>query len=274
MERNTLTVSGSGEAKAAPDVAYVTVGVVTQGKQAKEAAQANAATTQKVMEALKKLGIVEKDLQTSNFSVQPLYENRPDREPVIVGYQVSNQVRSTVHKLGDVGNVIDASMEAGANNVQGVSFGLEARSEPESKALAEAVQEARRKAETLAKAAGVRITGVAQIHEGGYSPRPLMETGATFAAARVATPISPGELNVNANVTVVFNIAPGAAQAKAEMETTREAGLRTQRLELRKQLRQLKTKYTDTHPAVVELRQRIAEIDREIKEASKEPRNR
>lgn len=206
--QNTLTVTGTGEAKASPDVAYVTVGVITEGRRAQEAAQANAALSQKVMAALRKLGIAEKDLQTSSFSVSPRYENRPNREPVITGYQVSNQVRATVRKLNQVGDAIDSALDAGANNVQGVYFGLEARSKPESEALAQAVSEARRKADVLARAAGVRITGVAQIHEGsGPRPVPLVEGRMEMMSARAATPVAPGELSVSATVTIVYSIA-------------------------------------------------------------------
>jgi uncharacterized protein YggE len=209
-ESNTLSVSGSGDAKANPDVAYVTLGVVAQGKRAQEAAKANAASTQKVMEALKTMGIADKDIQTANYSVQPLYENRPNREPVIVGYQVSNQVQATIRKLDTVGSLIDAALDAGANNVQGVSFGLEARAKPESEALQEAVKDARRKADVLAKAAGVRIIGVLRIQEGAsFRPVPMAEMAVLRAGVGGApTPISPGELTVHANVTIVYTIAP------------------------------------------------------------------
>jgi uncharacterized protein len=206
-ERNTLIVRGQGEVSARPDVAYTTVGVITEGKRAQDASQANAAGTQRVMEALRKQGIAEKDIQTSNYSVQPRYENRPNREPVIVGYQVSNQVRATVRDLTKVGPVIDAALEAGANNIYGVSFGLQDRARFTADALTEAVQEARRKADTLARAAGVRILGIAQIQEGTTARLPIVQEQMEFAARAAATPISPGELTVNAAVTITFNIA-------------------------------------------------------------------
>jgi uncharacterized protein YggE len=210
----TLTVSGSGEVKARPDAAYVTVGVINQGKRAQEASQANAAATEKVMAALKQQGIAEKDLQTSNYGVQPIYENRPGREPLITGYQVSNQVRAIVRDLSKVGSVIDAALDAGANNIQGVYFGLENHAEAQAGALTEAVRDARRKAETLAKAADVKLAGIRQIQEGGFvRPVPLMaETPMMGRAA--ATPIAPGELTVSASVTIVFAIAPGGGIGK------------------------------------------------------------
>lgn len=205
-----IVVTGMGTTKATPDVAYLSLGVITTGKRAQEASQANAAAADKIMAALKKSGIAEKDIQTSNYSIQPVYRNN-DFSKGIEGYQVSNVVRATVRKLATLGNVIDAGLDAGANNVQGVSFGLEERDAAEDKALVAAVREAKRKADVMAKAAGVRILGVLEIstvYEG--RPIPMMAGfGGEAAMAKVATPISPGELDVTANVTMVFSITAG-----------------------------------------------------------------
>lgn len=205
-----IVATGMGTAKAAPDVAYVSLGVVTTGKRAQEASQANAAAADKIVAALKRAGIDEKDIQTSNYSIQPVYRNN-DFSKGIDGYQVSNIVRAAVRKLSSLGNVIDAGLDAGANNVQGVSFGLEERDAAEDQALTSAVKEARRKAEVMAKAAGVRITGVQEISTSFEGrPVPMMAGFAGEAAmAKIATPISPGELEVSANVTMVFTITPG-----------------------------------------------------------------
>jgi len=271
-ERNVLRVSGSGEAKASPDVAYVTVGVITEGKRAQEAAQANANLTQKVMDALRGRGIAEKDIQTSNYSVQPRYEDRPGRPPVIAGYQVSNQVRATVRKLDSVGSVIDAALDAGANNVQDVYFGLEAREKAEAEALTKAVQDARRKAETLAKAAGVRVVSVLQIQEGGFvRPVPILDARMEMVkAAGAATPVAPGELTVSANVMMVFETAPGMASTQtrqmARLATQRELLIRllTKRVILQGQLQSYRQRYSDRHPSVIELKRRIEGLDQQI----------
>jgi len=230
---NTITVTGIGETESAPDIAFVTVGVVTTGARAQDAAQANAAATTKVMTALKQLGIAEKDLQTSGYSVNPQYEQNPQprREgPRIIGYNVSNNVRATIRNLANIGKAIDASLEAGANNVHGVSFGLDAREKAESEALTNAVTEARRKADILARAAGVRITGVVQVHEGAvYRPQPMMMETAMFRRGAAAeTPISPGELTISANVTVIYSILPvaGASLGTETRTAKREMPLR------------------------------------------------
>jgi uncharacterized protein YggE len=209
-----IVVTGSGTTKASPDVAYVALGVVSSGRRAQEASQANAAAADKIMAALRKAGVAEKDIQTANYSVQPVYRNN-DFSKGIDSYQVSNVVRAAVRKLDSVGAVIDAGLDAGANNVQGVSFGLENRDAAEERALTAAVHEARRKADTMAKAAGVRVTRVLEIST-AYEPRPIPMMAGGFrgemAAARVATPVAAGELDVTADVTMTFSIDPLPAE--------------------------------------------------------------
>ena len=123
---------------------------------------------------------------------------------------MTNVVRATVRKIANVGKVLDAGLDAGANNVQGVSFGLEKRAPAEETALTEAVREARRKAEAMARAAGVRLGSILEINSAFEGrPMPMAGFGGEMAMARVATPVSPGELDVNANVTLIFAIQPG-----------------------------------------------------------------
>ncbi len=203
----SLVVTGMGTVKATPDIAYVTVGVTTSGKRAQEASQANAAATEKVVAAVKLQGIAEKDIQTSSYNVQPVYREGNFARG-IDSYQVSNLVRATVRKLAAIGKVIDSALDAGANNVQGVSFGLENRDPAEERALTQAVKEARRKAEIIARAAGVEIRGIQEIDSSNQGrPVPLYGGFAGEAmSARAATPISPGELDVTATVTIVYRI--------------------------------------------------------------------
>ena len=277
---NTLTVTGSGESNTAPDIAYVSVGVVTTGKKAQDAAQANAAATTKVVDALRRIGIAEKDVQTSGYSVNPNYEPQPraNEGPRIIGYMVSNNVRATVRKTADVGKVIDAALEAGANNVHGVSFGLDARDKAEGEALTAAVTEARRKADTLARAAGVRITGVVQLQEGAvYRPMPMMETAMFRAGARdAATPISPGELTVSANVTVVYAITSGervegGEQRRVVSRDSPLADLFRRHTALTFEVASLKTRYGGTHPVVRERAAELNTLDRLIEALKRRP---
>lgn len=208
----SITVIGTGEAQSRPDVASVTVGVVTQGKSAQETSAENANVTQQVAAAVRKAGVAENDVQTSGYSVQPLYKNNNYTEG-IVGYSVTNNVRATVRKLNSIGDVIDAAIKAGANNVQGVAFGLEKRETAEDAALGEAVANARHKADVIAKAAGLRIVGVREISAAPREqPRPMMES---FARAGMAssTPVSPGELTISAQVTAVYEVSQANRRA-------------------------------------------------------------
>lgn len=205
----TITVNGSGNVKAKPDVAYVTIGVVTQATKAQDASEANAALSQKVAAALKSLGIANKDIQTSQYSIYPRYDNRPGKGQNIIGYDVSNTVRACIHDLGMVGKTIDTALSAGANNVQGVTFDLEKKDKSEDAALAEAVKDAKRKADVIASAASVKIVGVQQIQEGSsYRPVPVYAMSRMALGGEATTPISPGEMTVSANVTVIYLIAP------------------------------------------------------------------
>jgi uncharacterized protein YggE len=240
-----LTVTGQGEVKVQPDTAIITIGVTTQAKSSQEAARANADAAQRVQDAIKGAGVAEKDMQTANYSIQPVYShgnvgfggggfggggtfidqqgnvvsgdaannnnqapNRPiaPQGPTIIGYQVSNQVRVTVHDITRISNVIDATTKNNANTIEGITFTREDQETFENQALEKAIADARRKADHLAKAAGVNIIGVYEINEGGTSrPFPMMMS----ARLDKATPIQPGEVNVSASVTVVYQIGGG-----------------------------------------------------------------
>jgi uncharacterized protein YggE len=212
----SITVLGSGESHARPDVGFVSVGVVNDGKTAQETSAENAKQTQQVVAALRKAGVAEKDIQTSGYSVQPIYKNN-DYSQGIAGYRVSNNVRAIARKLNTLGSLIDIALEAGANNVQGVGFGLEKRQGAEDEALIEAVADARRKAEIIARAAGLRIVGVREISAApNQGPRPMMAMESFRGGMAAATPIQPGELDISAQVTAVFDIAPAARRATAK----------------------------------------------------------
>lgn len=120
----TLSLSGSGEVKSAPDMASVTSGVVTQGATAAEALSANTKAMTALFDGLKTSGIAEKDIQTSNFSVQPRYDynNNNGGAPKLVGYDVSNNVTVTVRKIADLGGLLDTLVKAGSNQINSIGF--------------------------------------------------------------------------------------------------------------------------------------------------------
>jgi len=206
-----ITVSGQGEASAVPDQAMLTAGVVTQGRTAADALAANSRAMTGVFDALKKAGIPEKSIQTSNFSVSPQYTPyKPDstEPPKIVGYQVSNSVTVKVSDLKKLGPDLDALVSSGANQVNGISFSVADTKALMEDARAKAVKDAMAHAETYAKAAGVDLGRVMSISEaGGEAPQPVFL--AMRAAAPMAAPPPPmaeGEQTIEVDVTMMFEI--------------------------------------------------------------------
>lgn len=205
---HTITVSGSAEARGAPDQAQLSAGVTTVAPTAAAALADNARTMTTVFDTLKRLGVPERAIQTTNFSVSPQYPpyNANDRGlQKIVGYQISNQVNVTLDDTRKLGPALDALVHAGANQINSVSFSIKDADALEAKAQADAVADARRRAETYAKAAGVSLGGVVSISEGATeAPRPMYRAMAAQGAP--VTPTAAGEQSVTANVTVVFEI--------------------------------------------------------------------
>jgi uncharacterized protein len=212
----TLIVSGSGQARVAPDVATVRLGVVAQAPTARAVQDQVNRTANAVLDAVRKVGIPAEEIQTSGLSLSPLYsQNRSGAEnqaPRITGYQANNTVSVRVTDLAKVGPVIDAGLGAGANTLEGVDFGLRNDEAARAQALADAARAARAKAETLAKALGVRLGEILEVAEGGVSvqPPPFPRFGGTRVMAEAAmapTPVSAGQVGVEASVTIRFRIS-------------------------------------------------------------------
>lgn len=214
-----LTVTAEGSTTGEPDMALFNAGVTTQGQTASAALAENSTRMTQVVASLKRAGIAERDIQTSNLAINPVYA-RPRRLPdgsvedqgqKIIGYQVSNTVSVKQRKLADYGKVIDALVSSGANQVNGPSFML---SKPEASlntARTAAIQSARDRAQLYAHSAGLRVVGILSINEsGGYAPQPVMYRRMAMEAAMAAPPppVMGGELEINVNVTVQFELAP------------------------------------------------------------------
>jgi uncharacterized protein YggE len=215
-----LSVQGSGQSRVTPDEAVVRLGVTAQAPTARAAQDQVNRTAAAILEAVRKLGVGAEQVQTSELSLGPVYSSGgPEErtEPRIAGYQANNVVSVTLADLDRVGPVIDAGLGAGANRLEGVLFGLRNDAPARAAALADAVAEARNKAEALARAAGVRLVEIVEIVEGGVS----VFTPTTMARGRVAmeamdmaaTPVSSGQVSVDASVTVRYRIAPQAGAA-------------------------------------------------------------
>jgi uncharacterized protein YggE len=208
----SITVVGQGKASGTPDVAHINVGVETTGASAQEAVNANKQTMSALLEKLKGMGIAEKDIQTSNFSI---YTEQPPTPMATEGqtagqaapiYHVSNQVNVTVRDSGKVGDVLDGAVSAGANSVYGVSFEVEDTSKLEASAREKAIADANARAASLAQLAGVSVGQVLTISEVVGGPGPLVLERAVALGAGGGTPIQPGEFEVNVSVQVTYAI--------------------------------------------------------------------
>ena len=215
-----LVVTGKGEVKIRPDKMEVTIGVVTENVSSQAAAGSNAEASQRVQNAVRKAGVVDKDIQTVNYSITPRYNDVPlaatdrtARKPQIIGYRVYNQVRVTIRNMAKMGDVLDAATGAGSNSIEGIVMSVEDQKAAEGDALEKAVQDAQRKATRLVKAAGVRLNGILELTDNtGYSPIRMM----SYAAANTGgfgggggapiSPIAPGEVTITANVTIIYGI--------------------------------------------------------------------
>jgi uncharacterized protein YggE len=205
----TITVAASGEVRGAPDQADLSAGVTTTAATANEAVAQNARKMTAVFDALKRLGIADKDIQTSNFSVQPQMSpyNQNGGAQHIVGYQVSNEVDVTLDDTKKLGSALDALVGAGANQINSVGFSIQNADALEAKAQEAAIAKARARAETYAKAAGVSLGSVVSISEASAeAPRPMFGAVTVTAMRAAPTPTAAGELSVSANVAVVFAI--------------------------------------------------------------------
>ncbi|MDE2182178.1 MAG: SIMPL domain-containing protein [Alphaproteobacteria bacterium] len=201
----TITVTGQGTVQAAPDEANFSTGVVSQAPTAAAALAANSRAMRAVFDTLHRVGIADKDIQTSDFAVSPQYQTcKPGVACAqrIVGYQVSNNVAVTVEDLTKAGGVLDALVASGSNQVGGIGFSIHDPKPLLAKARAEAVADAVDRATTIARAAGVALGAIQSIKEGGLAePRPLY---AMKAVMENSVPIAGGQETLSASVTITW----------------------------------------------------------------------
>lgn len=205
----TVTVSGEGEAKAVPDEAVLSAGVVSQAATANEALAANRSAMNNVFATLKQQGIPDRSIRTSEFNVSPQYapaRQDDNTSPHITGYRVSNSVSVTVDDLSKLGSAIDALVASGANSMGGISFTIRDPKPLLRQARDAAVKDAMDRANVYAKAAGLALGRIVQINESGMeTPRPVF-TMATAKFEGLRTPIAAGEQTVTAQVSITFEI--------------------------------------------------------------------
>jgi uncharacterized protein YggE len=208
----TLSLTGQGKVTSAPDIAIISSGVVSEAKTARAALDANNAAMADVLKTIAASGVAKKDIQTSNFSVQPKYtyrksSNGTQEAPRITGYTVSNTVTTIVRDLATLGSVLDSVVSSGANRLSGLSFSI---AEPEplrNEARKQAVAEAIARANLYAQAAGVTLGNILSITEAGGSrpPQPVYAQARSLAA-EASVPAAQGEQTINMQVNIVWEI--------------------------------------------------------------------
>lgn len=211
----SLVVQGTGQVEVDPDQAVVRLGVVAQDPSARAAQEKANKVIAALLAAVRELGVDPKQVQTSALNLNPLYapvrpeDGREPQEPRISGYQAYSTVAVRLDELDLVGRVVDAGLAAGANQIEGVTFGLRDEGAARERALEAAVRQARGKAQAIAKALGVGLQEVLEVVEGGagivepiFDKRMAMES----FAANSQTPVAPGQVVIDARVSVRWRI--------------------------------------------------------------------
>ena len=213
-----ITVVGDSQTKIAPDTALITFSVVTQNKQALNAQQENAKTSEAVKKAVEAVAAnAQTEIKTSDYGLNPEYDYYSRKMPKIIGYEVKNTVTISINDLSKVGAVIDEATKAGANSVEGISFVLGETSPAQGDALSLAAKQAMAKAESIAKSLNGKIIRVVETREGGA---PILQTpmdmdyssmNSNMAETRSTyeTPVQAGSLNVRSQVILIVEVKVG-----------------------------------------------------------------
>ncbi len=206
-----VSVMGDSIVQAQPDTAMLTVSVVTQARSALEAQQQNANKSDAVVRALKSAAGPGAEVKTSGYSLQPQRVYKENQPPTIVGYEARNSVTVTTSDLAKVGTVIDASAQAGANDVPGISFTLRKDRPARDQALAEATREAISKAQVIATALGGRVVRIVEVQEEGIArPIPMFQvSGQLMKTDSAPTPIEIGTLDITSRIQLIVEIEAG-----------------------------------------------------------------
>jgi uncharacterized protein YggE len=208
FDATTLSLSAYGETKVVPDEATITLGVQTTAPVAAQAIAENADRMTAVTAALHRAGVADKDIQTSNLSLNAQYVYAANEPAKLTGYQASNDVTIVVEDLSRLGPAVDAVTAAGANQINGISFGLKDSSAAEDQARLAAVKALRAKAELYAGATGYRVSRLVSLSEGGgIEPGPVVPMMMKARMAAAPTPVAAGELTVRIDVNGLYELA-------------------------------------------------------------------
>lgn len=207
----SVSVTGEATIQAEPDQAQIDIGVVTQARTAPDAARDNAEKLSRVLAEVKKILGRADEVKTSGYSLNPQYRYPQGGKPEIVGYNASNTVRIKMHKLDDVGKIIDAAMGAGANNLNRLAFTLKDEEAARLEALKQASAKAKNKAEAIAKSLGLVIVKILSVSESERGFQPVLRAApmarAEMAAAAAPTPVEAGTVDVRSTVSLVAELS-------------------------------------------------------------------
>lgn len=212
QETRTISVDGTSVIKAMPDRATVNISIESTAKDAKEASAQNAIVMNKIQKDIMALAITKDNIKTTNYNLYPLYNRKDNGRQEITGYSVSNQITVTVDNIDIVGNVIDTAINAGANSVNSVEFSLKDPQSYKDKVLVQAINDAKRKADIIAKTLGKNVVNVVSVNfnnsyiEARTFNSMMYAKAADSAAVGASSPIQAGDISVKANVSIVFEI--------------------------------------------------------------------
>ena len=206
----SITVNGEATIAAEPDQAQIDIGVTTQARTAPDASRENAERLARVLAEVKKLLSKGDEVKTSGYGLNPQYRYPQGGKPEIVGYTANNIVRIKMAKLDEVGKLIDAAMQAGANNINRLLFTLKDEEAARLDALRQASAKAKTKAEAIAASLGLKVLRIAAVTEGERSFQPIyrqapMARGEALAA-QAPTPVEPGTVDVRSTVTLTAEV--------------------------------------------------------------------
>ena len=204
-EANTVTATGSATVTLIPDMATFSIGVTSQDALVTTAQTANNAAMQAIIDALALQGVAQEDMQTEWYSVYPIYDYE-GMYPTVTGYEVSNTIVVTVHDLSQIPYLLDAAIEAGANNVYSLSFASSQQLSAYEQALKAAAQDALRKAALIAQAIGRETGDPISLTENGNTSVYYTETSKYSLDSSIATPIENGTVSVTAEVVAVVEL--------------------------------------------------------------------
>lgn len=204
----TLTVTAEARTEHAPDLAEITAGVTTTAPTAVAASRENAAQMARVVAAVRAAKVPGADIQTVGLALQPQYDYQDRQTPRLTGYQATNSVTVRLRDLPRAGAVVDALVAAGANQIGGPVFRIADEDPVRDAARAAAVAKARARAEFYARALGLHVRRIVRVIEGGAAQpiRPVPMMRMTAMAAQAPTPVEPGQLGLDAEVTIEFEL--------------------------------------------------------------------